>query len=245
MTDLELRTVHRTYGDVDALAGVDLAVEPGQFHCLVGPNGSGKTTLLRLVLGLTAPSSGTVVRPDGGIGCGFQRANFYRELTVDENLSVFGALVGGVEENWREHVLDTLRLTRVRQRQAGELSGGFAKKLDLALALLDQPRYLLLDEPMGDLDDVSKERLCDLLGEYRDRGNAVLVSTHHLTEFESLVDRLTVLHDGRVLLDAPRADIELEGGQTLQELYVERVLATERDEDDEAPADDGHPPGDI
>lgn len=237
-TPIELRDVWKSYGDVDALAGVDLAIEPGQVHCLVGPNGSGKTTLLRLVLELTAPSSGEVVRPGGGIGCGFQRANFYRDLTVDENLSVFGALAGGVDEEWREHVVDTLRLSRVRERDAGDLSGGFAKKLDLALALLDQPRFLLLDEPMGDLDDVSKERLLDLLGDYRDRGNAVLVSTHHLAAFEHLVDRLTILHDGTVLLDAPRSDIDLAPDETLQERYVQRILALERTDGVEAPDGD-------
>jgi len=224
MTRLVVDGVTKRYGSVEALDDVSLSVRPGEFHCLVGPNGSGKTTLLRVILGLTRQSSGSVSIPDVAIGCGFQRANFYRDLTVAENLSVFAAMVDADRE-WREHLVASLGLERVLDRRAGDLSGGYGKKLDLALAMLDQPAFLFLDEPMGDLDDVSKERLCSFLSSYRDAGNAVVVSTHHLADFESLVDRLTILHDGRVILDALRGDIDMGDHDSLQDLYVDRVLA--------------------
>ncbi len=230
MAVVDLRNVTKRYDDVTALAGVDLTIEAGTFHCLVGPNGSGKTTLFRTVLGLTKPTSGEVSLPDGRIGCGFQRANFYRGLTVAENLSVFATLVGGTDDAWREDLVTTLRLDRVMDRSAAELSGGFAKKLDLALALLDKPDVLFLDEPLGDLDDVSKARLLDFLGEYRDAGNAVVVSTHHLAEFDPLLDHLTVLYDGEIAIDADRDDITLGEHDTLHELYVDRIMTLERRE---------------
>ena len=230
MAVVELRNVTKRYDDVTALAGVDLTIEAGTFHCLVGPNGSGKTTLFRTVLGLTKPTSGEVSLPDGRIGCGFQRANFYRGLTVAENLSVFSTLVGATDDAWREELVRTLRLDRVMDRSAAELSGGFAKKLDLALALLDEPDVLFLDEPLGDLDDVSKARLLDFLGEYRDAGNAVVVSTHHLSEFDPLLDHLTVLYDGDVAIDADRDDITLGEHDSLHELYVDRIVTLERRE---------------
>jgi len=229
MPVLELRTVSKTYGEVTALDGIDLSVEAGTFHCLVGPNGSGKTTLFRTVLGLTKPTSGEVSLPDGRIGCGVQRANFARALTVAENVSVFSALMDAPDEAWREELVSTLRLDRVENRRAADLSGGFAKKLDLALALLDKPDVLFLDEPLGDLDDVSKNRLLEFLGEYRDAGNAVVVSTHHLTEFDPLLDHLTVLYDGDVVVDADREEIDLGQHDSLQELYVDRVLRLERE----------------
>jgi ABC-2 type transport system ATP-binding protein len=210
---------------VTALSGVDLSVTPGTIHALVGPNGSGKTTLFRVALGLTRPSSGTVDTPAEGIGPGFQRANFYRDLTVAENLDVFAALTGADDDAWRETVCSTLRLDRVRDRRAGDLSGGFGKKLDLALALLDRPPVVCLDEPMGDLDDVSKAKLLDLLADYRDEGHAVVVSTHHLAEFEAVIDHLTVLHDGTVLIDEAWAAIDLGDHDSLQDLYVARSLA--------------------
>ncbi|WP_247008402.1 ATP-binding cassette domain-containing protein [Halorientalis litorea] len=224
---LELHNLEKTYGGVTALSGVDLAVEAGTFHCLVGPNGSGKTTLFQVVLGLTNATSGTVSRPADGIGCGFQRANFYRHLTVAENLSVFAALSGADDEEWQDRLVETLRLDRVLDRPAGDLSGGFAKKLDLALALLDRPSVVLLDEPLGDLDDVSKEILLEFLAAYRDEGNAILVSTHHLDDFEPYLDRLTVLYDGDVVLDAPADRIDTGQYGSLHELYLATVRARE------------------
>jgi ABC-2 type transport system ATP-binding protein len=228
MTFLELRGVSKSYGEVTALSDVDLGFETGEFHCIVGPNGSGKTTLFRIVLGLTGPSAGTVAQSaDAVIGCGFQRPNFYRGLTVAENLSVFGALVDADDDAWRRRVVETLRLDRVSHRLGSDLSGGYAKKLDLALALLDRPDALFLDEPLGDLDDVSKAQLLSFLDDYRDAGNAVVVSTHHLTDFEPYADRLTIVRDGEISLDERVSAIDRDGHETLQELYVDRVTRTD------------------
>lgn len=235
---LSLRGVEKTYDGIVALDGVDLDVHGGEFHCLVGPNGSGKSTLLRIVLGLIRPTAGEVDLPAGGIGCGFQEGNFYRGLTVGENLDVFAALMGADDAAWREEVVRTLRLNRVENRVAGDLSGGFAKKLDLALAMLDRPDVLFLDEPFGDLDDVSKERLLEFLADYSAAGNAVVVSTHHLVDFEPLVDRLTILHDGTVVVDAPSSAIDLGDHDTLQAFYVDRILELERAADSTTDADD-------
>lgn len=225
---IALRGVTKRFGAITALSDVDLSIDGGTFHCLLGPNGSGKTTLCRIVLGLARPTSGEVVWQTDSIGCGFQRANVYRGLTVAENLSVFGTLLGADDEAWRRELVDALRLERVMDRRAAALSGGYARKLDLALALLDRPDVVLLDEPLGDLDDISKRRLVDLLAAYRDAGNAVLVSTHHVGMFEPLVDRLTVLHGGEVVVDADRADLPLAEADSLQEWYVDCVVALDR-----------------
>lgn len=217
---IELRGARKRYGNLLAVEDVDLTVEPGTFHCLVGPNGSGKTTLLRMLLGLTEPSAGEVSVPDVPLGTAFQRPSHYEDLTVAENLAVFGALTGA-EEAWTETVLDRLGLDVVSDRIAGELSGGYSRKLDLALALCKEPGYLLLDEPLGDLDDVTKARLVEFLAEYRDSGHGVVVSTHNLEQFASHADRLTLVHEGRVLYDEPR---EAFPDRDLQEFYVERIL---------------------
>ena len=220
---LELDGVRKTYGDVEAVDGVSLRIGGGQFHCLLGPNGSGKTTLLRLLLGLTNPTAGSVSGPDGAVGCGFQEPNFYPGLTVRENIEVFASLVGAHDGEWRRRLVSQLRLERALDRPAADLSGGFARKLDLALALLNRPEYLLLDEPLGALDDVSKDRLLALLADYAD-GHTVVVSTHHVTDFEPFVDRVTVMHEGAVVVDRDRATIDLGGDGSLQEYYVQLVL---------------------
>lgn len=225
---IELDAVRKEYGSVVAVDGVSLTVGEG-FHCLLGPNGSGKTTLFRLILGLARPSGGSISVPDEPVGFGFQRPNFYPDLTVRENVDVFARLAGSVDDEWRSELLENLRLHRALDRTASELSGGFARKLDLALALLKRPRYLLLDEPLGALDDVSKEQLLGFLDAYAGEGNAVVVSTHHVEDFEAYVDRVTVMHRGRVVLDRDREGIDIGTHDSLQEYYVEMVLDRDAD----------------
>ncbi|MEF8786544.1 MAG: ABC transporter ATP-binding protein [Haloarculaceae archaeon] len=226
---IELDEIRKVYGDVTAVDGVSLTIGGGQFHCLLGPNGSGKSTLFRVMLGLTRPSGGTLSVPSQRMGCGFQRPNFYPDLTVAENVDVFARMIGGVDDDWRETLVEELRLRRAMGRTASELSGGFARKLDLALALLDKPDYLLLDEPLGALDDVSKTRLLAFLDSYTDDGNTVLVSTHHIDDFEQYVDRVTIMHRGHVVADHAVDDIDLGEHETIQAYYVETVLARDRE----------------
>jgi ABC-2 type transport system ATP-binding protein len=224
---IELDSVSKGYDAVQAVDDVSLEFGGGQYHCLLGPNGSGKSTLLRLILGVTQPTTGTVSLPSAVVGCGFQQPNFYPGLSVRENLDVFGQLVGADDPDWRETVVDALRLDRALDRQAGDLSGGFARKLDLALALLKQPEFLLLDEPLGALDDVSKARFLRFLRQYNDRGNTILFATHQVTEFESDLDRVTVMHRGDVVFDRRLDTLDLGRHDSLQEYYVETVLARE------------------
>lgn len=224
---IELQNVTREYGSVLALRNVSLSIGGGQYHCLLGPNGSGKSTLMRLVLGLTRPSSGTITVPDMVVGCGFQRPNFYPDLTVRENITVFAGLVGASDWEWNQTVVEELRLERALDRRAGDLSGGYGRKLDLGLALIKKPDILLLDEPLGALDDVSTARLLDFLERYVERGNTVLVSTHRVTEFEPSLDRVTVLHEGEIVLDQLADEIPLGSTESLQSYYVDRVLERE------------------
>jgi ABC-2 type transport system ATP-binding protein len=224
---LTVEDLRKEYGDVVALDGVSLSFGGDGLHCLIGPNGSGKTTLFRLLLGLTSPTDGSVSVPDGTVGCGFQDPNFYPGLTVAENLDVFASLVDAPDPEWRRTLLSELRLESALDRPAADLSGGFARKLDLALAMLKQPDYLLLDEPLGALDDVSKQRLLAFLDRYAGAGHAVVVSTHHVGEFEGTVGRVTVVHDGSVVLDRDRDAIDLDGFDSLQEYYVSLVLDRE------------------
>ncbi len=226
MASLALEDVSRLYGDVLAVDDVSLSFGDSTFHCLLGPNGSGKTTIFRLLLGLDRPSSGTVTRDTHTVGCGFQRPTFYPSLSVRENLDVFASLAGESGQAWRERLLDALQLRPVLDRPAGELSGGYARKLDLALALLDRPGVVLLDEPLGALDDVSADRLVSFLAAYRDAGHCVVVSTHRATEFEPHLDRVTIVAGGTVLLDAPMTDIDLGSAGSLQSFYVDMVTDT-------------------
>lgn len=217
---LSVTDIRKTYGPVEALKGVSLEVETGGVHCLAGPNGSGKSTLFRIMLGLSPPSGGSVRRPSGNVlGAGFQEPAFYDSLTVEENIDVFGALSGTGGEEWVDRVVDIFELERVRHRMAGDLSGGFSKQLDLALALLKRPSYLLLDEPLADLDDLNARSLLAFLAEYAKAGNAVLISSHRIEEIGHVVERLTVMYEGRIERDKEYTD----GGASIEEIYRETI----------------------
>ncbi|WP_232685818.1 ATP-binding cassette domain-containing protein [Halobacterium zhouii] len=195
----------KTYGDTTALGGVSLEYGAG-LHCLAGPNGSGKTTLLRAIAGLTRPTAGRVETPDS-LGYAFQRPNVYPDLTVRENLDVFQSLTDADDE-WRDSLVERLRLAPERDRAANALSGGFRKKLDLALALLKRPEVLLLDEPLADLDPATRRRLVAVATEYADGERCVLVSTHNLEAFSEQYDSLTVLVDGYVSVHQHQSDAD-------------------------------------
>ncbi|QSG09653.1 ABC transporter ATP-binding protein [Halapricum desulfuricans] len=198
MEPITLTNVRKEYGPTSALADVSLRFEPGTVHVLVGPNGSGKTTLFRVLLGLTRPDEGQISVPDVTIGCGFQTPRVYPGLTTGENLSLFAELVDAREE-WVETLITDFGLARVRHREAHALSAGFAKRLDIAIALVGEPDVVLLDEPVADIDREYRTRIRGLLGEYVSDERVVILATHRLAEFEPLIDILTILKGGKVI----------------------------------------------
>jgi len=220
-----LDDVSKRYGDVVALDSVSLDFEPGGIHVLAGPNGSGKTTILRLLAGLTRPSAGTLERPDAP-GYAFQRPNVYPDLTVAENLDVFASMVGADPE-WRAELVERLRLASARHRVAAELSDGYAKKLDLTLALLKRPDTVLLDEPFADLDDLTVTHLLSLLEDYRGPERRIVVSSHRLARLTDVATRLTVVFDGEIVTD--RRDVDADA---LAAAYADAVAAADSESRD-------------
>ena len=207
---LALSGVTKRYGPTTALSDVTVAFEPGTFHGLIGPNGSGKTTLFALLAGLARPTSGTVDRGGARVGFSFQEPRFYPSLTVRENLEIFRAFADDPPpRSWIDTLLEELRLAPAERRRADELSGGFRKKLDLGLALVKRPQFLLLDEPLADVDDHSRRRIRAFLDAYRREGDrTVVVSTHNVAAFADLFDRVTILVDGEIRADgAPAEDV--------------------------------------
>lgn len=194
---LTLHDVTKRYGSLVALRDVTFEVAPGEFHCLAGPNGSGKTTLGKIAAGLTRPTTGETNLPERSVGFGFQDPRFYPDLTVRENVAVFCEAAGvAPDSEWVTTLLSTLRLTQVNHQTGTELSGGFKKKLDLAIAMLDAPPYLWLDEPLTDIDDVSVRRVVSLLDLYARAGGGVVVSTHNMDTFDDALTHLTAFLDG-------------------------------------------------
>lgn len=201
---IEIEQATKRFGRVAALESVSMTIPAGSFQAIVGPNGSGKTTLGRAIAGLCATDSGSVRGVQStNVGFSFQRPRYYPTLTVRQNLAVFRRLTTDpVPDVWLTFLEQTLRLDRVADRQADAVSGGFKKKLDIAITLLARPSVVWLDEPLADIDELSERRLIALLDSYRQHGATVIVSTHNVDAFEPVLTRLTVMADGRLCRSA-------------------------------------------
>lgn len=203
-----------------ALDGVSFGVEPGEIVVVVGPNGSGKTTAMEMLSGLRRPTSGTVrlggeiVRPGArqhvGLGVQLQDAGLPLRLRVREAVAAVVCLYrdpGPVED-----ILARLGLEPHLSAMVDTLSGGWQRRVDVALACIGRPDMIVLDEPTSGLDPVARADLWEFLREQRAEGDAVLASTHDLGEAEAFADRLIVLHRGRKVLDGPVDQVLAEAG---------------------------------
>jgi heme ABC exporter ATP-binding subunit CcmA len=214
---LELRNVSKYFGDLRALAGAQLRVEPGDAILLYGPNGAGKTTLLRLLATLARPSQGKVLfggkdvqrhaaRAKAAIGFVSHSTFLYDDLTVRENLKLFGALFALPRlENKIDGVLELFRLADRARTPVRKLSRGLQQRAALARAFLHEPQFLLLDEPFTDLDAATVETLESLLRQLPAQRKAVVFSTNDFERGATLARRLVALEAGRILYDGPMA----------------------------------------
>ncbi len=215
---IEADGLYKAFGTTRAVDGVSLSVRAGEAFGLVGPDGAGKTTTLRLLVGALRADRGRVAvngfdlasqvdQARTGIGYLAQRFSLYGDLTVVENLRFFGQVRGlsdaAVERRARE-LLDFVGLGGFEARRADRLSGGMKQKLGLACALIHEPRVLLLDEPTGGVDPVTRQDFWQLLIRVLGRGTAVIVTTPYMDE-AARCHRIGFMAGGRVLVEgAPR-----------------------------------------
>jgi Cu-processing system ATP-binding protein len=218
MTDVvTLQHVSKSYGGLEAVTDVSMALRGGEIVALVGHNGAGKTTLIKLMLGLIRPSGG-VVRvlgddPAAGQFAARRRLGFLPEnvafnmaLTGRETLGFYAALKR-VDRAGAALLLDRVGLAGAADRAVRTYSKGMRQRLGLAQALLGEPLVLLLDEPTTGLDPELRGSFYSILAELRDAGTAVLLSSHALTELEGRTDRVIVVHRGAKIADGSIADL--------------------------------------
>jgi osmoprotectant transport system ATP-binding protein len=238
---IELEDVGRSFGDVVAVEGVSFRVEPGELVALVGGSGSGKTTTLKMVNRLIEPTVG-VVRIAGrdvrsvsgpelrrGIGYCFQQIGLFPHLSVAENVGVVPALLGWDTARIRQRVAELLSWlelpAELGARQPAELSGGQQQRVGIARALAAEPQVLLMDEPFGALDPITRETLQQRFQEIRQRlGITTVFVTHDMLEALRLADRIAVLARGRLVqIGSPRALLRAPASDV-----VAQLLATPR-----------------
>ena len=200
--------VRKAYGAVKAVDGVSFEVAPGEIFGLLGPNGAGKTTTMEMVEGLHQPDAGTIevlgldVRRNASqikhrIGVQLQTAALYPQLTVEELLSLFGSFYA--RQRPVDKVLEDLELGEKRTAQTKTLSGGQRQRLSVALALINDPEVVFLDEPTTGLDPAARQGLWQVVRRMQGEGRTILMTTHYMEEAEALCDRLAIMDHGRIL----------------------------------------------
>ena len=214
--------VSQRFGDVVALDGLDLEVEPGTVFGLLGPNGAGKTTLVRILATLLRPTAGrarvlghdVVAEPLAvrrRIGLAGQLAAVDEELTGRENVEMVGRLyrLSGTEARTRAgEVLDRFGLADVADRRVSTYSGGMRRRLDLGASLTGRPPVLLLDEPTTGLDPRTRQELWSTVDELRRGGTTVLLTTQYLEEADRLAQRIAVVDHGRIVAEGTAAQLK-------------------------------------
>ena len=234
---LEVKDLKKIYGAISAVDGVSFKASDGETIGLLGPNGAGKTTTISIIAGLLSPTSGQVLiegRAVSGdtdplkrqIGLVPQDLALYDEMSANDNLSLFGALYDLSGSALRKALDEALELVGLADRakdKVGTFSGGMKRRLNLAAALLHDPKILLLDEPTVGVDPQSRNAIFDNLELLKKRGKTLIYTTHYMEEAERLCDRLVIVDHGKVIAD-----------DTLDNLYkllpVTNILAIELEE---------------
>jgi len=221
----------KRYGDVVAVAGLDLTVETGECFGLLGPNGAGKTTTIEILEGLTLPDAGEVEVLGMRWGMGHDRALRQRlgiqlqetqladKLTVEETLRLFRSFYRDAQAV--DDVLALVELEEKRGSWVNKLSGGQKQRLAVACALVSRPEFLFLDEPTTGLDPQSRRQLWDVVTAFRARGGSVLLTTHYMEEAERLCDRVAIMDHGKIIaLGTPRELIASLGAEHVVEFAL-------------------------
>lgn len=209
---LKVEQLYKSYPNRPVLQGINLEIKSGEIYGLLGPNGAGKTTLINIICHLLNADQGQVYiageswRPSHGylLGVAPQKDLLYQSLTCAEHLYFFGRIYGVAERELAKRVKQCLRLVGLELRAdslAENLSGGMQRRLNIAIALIHQPKLLILDEPTASLDIESRFEVWQLIRQCQRQGMTLLLTTHLLEEAERMCDRIGILKQGRLIAE--------------------------------------------
>jgi len=221
---VELTGIHKYFGHVHAVDGVDLKITPGEIVAILGPNGAGKTSTIDIILGLSQPSSGRVsvlgMQPRQAISRGLisavmQTGGLLKDLTVRETIEYTASLFASSQPV--NEVLRGAGIADIADRRVGKCSGGEQQRLRFALALLSDPVLLVLDEPTTGMDVEGRRNFWATIRKDAEQGRTVLFATHYLEEADAYADRIVLLRHGRIVADGTSSQIKaMAAGRTVR-----------------------------
>jgi ABC-2 type transport system ATP-binding protein len=218
---IEVQDLHKNYGDVKAVDGVNFNIQAGEIFSLLGPNGAGKTTTISMISCLLKPVQGdvfvmghSVVKDPQAvkaqIGVVPQEIAIYEDLSAYENLVFWGKMYGLRGKALRQRVGEVLELIGLTDRQkgrAGKFSGGMKRRLNIGIALLHKPRVIVMDEPTVGIDPQSRRSILDGVLQLNREGSTVLYTTHYMEEAQELSDHIAIMDHGKVIAYGTHAEL--------------------------------------
>jgi len=233
---IAIENLTKDYGDVRAVDGLTLEVSQAEVFGLLGPNGSGKTTTINCLTGLLKPTSGTIkvggfdVQREGQrareiLGVSPQETAVFDCLTGRENVELFGSLHSVPKASLGarvDYAIEKVGLMDDAGRRVSKYSGGMKRRVSIAMALVTDPRIILLDEPTVGMDPQSRRAVWDFILELRDKGKTVLLTTHYMEEAEELCDKVGIIDHGRLIALGTPAELKAKyGARDLEDVFIQ------------------------
>lgn len=227
---LQTRNLCKTFQNQRAVNNISISIQENSVYGLLGPNGAGKSTTLKMITGMFHKTSGEILfeghpwnRNDlTDIGALIESPPLYENLTARENLRVRTLLLGLPDSRINE-VLRTVDLTNTGRKRAGQFSMGMKQRLGIAIALLNHPKLLILDEPTNGLDPIGIQDLRGLIRSFPEQGITVILSSHILSEVELIADHIGIISNGVLGYEA-----KIEPGENLESLFMEVVAKSKK-----------------
>jgi len=227
---IEVQNLTKKYGSFTAVDGISFEVQTGETFGILGPNGAGKTTTLEMIEGLKSITSGNATL-DGHdvkketrtvkslIGVQLQASSFFDGLNLKELLNTFAALYGRTVD--ADKLLADVQLTEKAKNRVKELSGGQKQRLSIAVAMVNDPKVIFLDEPTTGLDPQARRNLWELIAQIKNHGKTVVLTTHYMEEAEFLCDRIAIMDNAKIIdLDTTQNLLKKYGVASLEEVFL-------------------------
>ena len=208
---LQIKDLHKKYGEFEALKGVNLSIQKGEIYGLLGPNGAGKSTLIKCISGLEKTTSGEIVFEENitninkykeHIGLLPQDIALYLDFTARENISFFCSLYGYKGKNLKNRVdraLEFVGLMEFENKKAKEFSGGMKRRLNMACAIAHSPSIVIMDEPTVGIDPQSRNHILESVKKLNSEGSTIIYTSHYMEEVEELCENISIMDNGKVI----------------------------------------------